>query len=608
MKVVRRPEYRFLTLTLVGNNLTRRGGPDIGGPGSPSFVTQLNLTVVELLDLSQGGGGGGGPGGSEVDEALSDDEMEASRRALYDPEGAALYICAVVLVYGLSMVLLIASFAKTGNGERSATSGYDESQTHKYLREISSLKERSEREIYRQLKRNIIIRVKQSPSSRDRPPTPPLAVASASSAADCSLLQPHHPSKDRRSSWIQIDAPLSPNTPDAVFDDDGDSRTTCSPDLTLPPSATDLDLSLLTAGSYHQRTRSIDRGSPGAPSPSSSVQTSPEVFLTNADETSTSLWSNSVRLSPGFASNSVQTSVELHRSNSVRFSPEIGSKSVQKLRATNKGDVKSGIHVYAGEKLGPVRCSAFRSDAFRSSADRKGPIGRNVKPVGALVRIVRSHSVQRILSAAMTTQGTRNKNACRFEPVTSTRRVRLRSGGGGGGGGGNVGREGGRAATGGKEREERDKGAEIGGIEEGRDVGRGVVGRDGRGRVTLGGIDVGRGRGERDARGVIDGVGGGIVGGREVGERGIVGEIVGGIVGGRRAKVRPQSLTALAMRPWFADHGKSFSEPVSDSAVRFPGGGDDGAETGVRDEAAASKHPGIDGDCGFSRQSKMALR
>src|SRR5688572_4577306 len=182
MKLIRRPEYRFLTLTLVGNNLTRRGGSDVGGAsgGSPSFVTQLNLTVVELLDLTHSGG----PGDGSPNQAVDDVELDTSRRALYDPEGAALYICAVVLVYGLSMVLLIASFAKTGNRGQS-TSGNDESQTHKYLREISSLKERSEREIYRQLKRNIIIRVKQSPSSRD----PPVAVSV--SASGCPLLQPH---------------------------------------------------------------------------------------------------------------------------------------------------------------------------------------------------------------------------------------------------------------------------------------------------------------------------------------------------------------------------------------------------------------------------------
>ena len=72
----------------------------------------------------------------------------------YDEVGAAYYVIAVVLVYGLSMVLLIGSLAKKNMKDSSLE--HDDRQVSRYLENVPSLKEMSAREQYKELKSNII--------------------------------------------------------------------------------------------------------------------------------------------------------------------------------------------------------------------------------------------------------------------------------------------------------------------------------------------------------------------------------------------------------------------------------------------------------------------
>ena len=85
----------------------------------------------------------------------------------YDDSGAAYYVCAVILVYGLSIVSLIGSLAKKKMKDNKYEQ--EEVQIHKYLHKVPDLREKSARDNYRQLKRNVIklVEEKTSPS-----PTP----------------------------------------------------------------------------------------------------------------------------------------------------------------------------------------------------------------------------------------------------------------------------------------------------------------------------------------------------------------------------------------------------------------------------------------------------
>lgn len=75
----------------------------------------------------------------------------ASSAATYDERGAAMYIVAVILVYGLSIVLLIGTLVKQ-NMRRSGANFHEDSQVSKYLQDVPNLKERSQRDQYRELK------------------------------------------------------------------------------------------------------------------------------------------------------------------------------------------------------------------------------------------------------------------------------------------------------------------------------------------------------------------------------------------------------------------------------------------------------------------------
>ena len=67
-----------------------------------------------------------------------------------DPTGATYYLIAVVLVYGMSIVLLIASHIK-----RKHSKVLEDRQIIKYLEEFQIVRETSSKETYRSLKRNI---------------------------------------------------------------------------------------------------------------------------------------------------------------------------------------------------------------------------------------------------------------------------------------------------------------------------------------------------------------------------------------------------------------------------------------------------------------------
>ena len=72
----------------------------------------------------------------------------------YDQQGASAYAIVVIMVYGFSIVLLIAShiFLKKKEDKRDG----DEQQIDKYLQQVPDLKEKSKRESFRRLKKSII--------------------------------------------------------------------------------------------------------------------------------------------------------------------------------------------------------------------------------------------------------------------------------------------------------------------------------------------------------------------------------------------------------------------------------------------------------------------
>ncbi|CAD5111882.1 DgyrCDS1145 [Dimorphilus gyrociliatus] len=69
----------------------------------------------------------------------------------YDQIGASSYVIAVVLVYGLSIVMLIASHIK-----RRHDKAMEDRQIEKYIQAVPNLKEKSARDTYRNLKRSIV--------------------------------------------------------------------------------------------------------------------------------------------------------------------------------------------------------------------------------------------------------------------------------------------------------------------------------------------------------------------------------------------------------------------------------------------------------------------
>ena len=123
---------------------------------SVSFETERNVTYTGVLNLTLDEPRVGVDQGA-VRGATSLDQQEE-----YDQTGAAYYVIAVVLVYGLSMVLLIGSLAKKKISDKEREG--EERQIHNYLHQVPSLKEQSARDSYKQLKRSVI-RMVSEPSA-----------------------------------------------------------------------------------------------------------------------------------------------------------------------------------------------------------------------------------------------------------------------------------------------------------------------------------------------------------------------------------------------------------------------------------------------------------
>ena len=71
-----------------------------------------------------------------------------------DPSGASYYVIAVVLVYGMSIVMLIASHIKRKHAKL-----IEDRQIHKYLQEFQIVKEKSSRDSYKSLKTSIMAKL-----------------------------------------------------------------------------------------------------------------------------------------------------------------------------------------------------------------------------------------------------------------------------------------------------------------------------------------------------------------------------------------------------------------------------------------------------------------
>ncbi len=87
----------------------------------------------------------------------------------YNSQGAATFIVAVIMVYGLSIVLLIGSLAKKNLKHKQED--HDEKQTSLYLTQAPDLREKGARENYKNLKKKVITLVSQS-TTPDLSPRP----------------------------------------------------------------------------------------------------------------------------------------------------------------------------------------------------------------------------------------------------------------------------------------------------------------------------------------------------------------------------------------------------------------------------------------------------
>ena len=100
-----------------------------------------NITYTGTLILSQNWTSNnldGKVGGLDNDTSISDDG-----KTDYDQTGASYYVIAVVLVYGMSIVMLIASHIK-----RRQQKLVEDKQINKYLQDFQIVKERHARDSY----------------------------------------------------------------------------------------------------------------------------------------------------------------------------------------------------------------------------------------------------------------------------------------------------------------------------------------------------------------------------------------------------------------------------------------------------------------------------
>ncbi|ELU11000.1 hypothetical protein CAPTEDRAFT_203099 [Capitella teleta] len=137
MRLSYRLDLRSLSITLLGSN---------------------NRTLTGTVNLS-----------ANADVA----RQEATTNDDYDDSGAAYYVCAVILVYGLSIVSLIGSLAKKKMKDNKVEQ--EEVQIDRYLNNASNLREKTARDNYKQLKKSVIKLVEER-----SPGTTPQASASSS--------------------------------------------------------------------------------------------------------------------------------------------------------------------------------------------------------------------------------------------------------------------------------------------------------------------------------------------------------------------------------------------------------------------------------------------
>ena len=128
--------FKSLQVTLLGDdNRTHQG-----------LLLLYNWTLIETGPVINAGGGGGGGGG------MVDGKGNTNPAA--NPVGAAYYVVAVILIYALSIVMLIASRVR-----RKHAKILEDRQIHKYLQEFQTVREKSHRDTYRNLKRMVIARL-----------------------------------------------------------------------------------------------------------------------------------------------------------------------------------------------------------------------------------------------------------------------------------------------------------------------------------------------------------------------------------------------------------------------------------------------------------------
>ncbi len=118
-------------------------------PGPSIRVTlkgQNNVTYFGTLTFS--------PNWTLFSEDSENLTAAASSTKDYDQKGASYYVIAVVLVYGMSIVMLIASHIK-----RRQEKLQEDKQINKYLQDFQIVKERHARDSYKNLKRTIMTKI-----------------------------------------------------------------------------------------------------------------------------------------------------------------------------------------------------------------------------------------------------------------------------------------------------------------------------------------------------------------------------------------------------------------------------------------------------------------
>lgn len=164
----------------------------------------------------------------DIGDAASNGVDEGMAARINDPSGASYYVVAVVMVYGFSIVMLIASHIK-----RKHQKLVEDRQINKYLQEFMVVQEKSSRDNYRHLKRTIIQKLNRDKSQTSRHLSkaifPMMAIALPNPNTDESL---HH-LEHRRSLAARRASMYQSLEEDGPSQDSGSS--TPQPDRSLEP-------------------------------------------------------------------------------------------------------------------------------------------------------------------------------------------------------------------------------------------------------------------------------------------------------------------------------------------------------------------------------------